>query len=50
MRNQYKLIDKPKWEVKNTMSIEEEVKEWAKAALKEKEGELWIRNKEENEA
>jgi hypothetical protein len=50
LRNQYKLIDKPKWEVKKTMSIEEEVKERAKAALKEKEGELWIRNKEENDA
>ena len=50
LRNQYKFIDQPKWEVKKTRSIEEEVKERAKAALKEKEGELWIRNKEENNA
>jgi len=50
LRNQYKFIDQPKWEVKKTRSIEEEVKERAKEALKEKEGELWIRNKEENNA
>ena len=47
LRNQYKLLDKPIWDVKKTMSIEEEVKERAKAALKEKEGELRIREKEE---
>jgi len=43
LRNQYKMIDLPSWEVRD-MKPDEEVKERAKRALTEKDGELWMKD------
>lgn len=43
LKNQYKMIDLPSWEIKDT-TPEKEVKERAKRALTEKDGELWMKD------